>query len=173
MNIYLTVKIDAHTGELTSSFNIVISVSQKIYPIYSYGICELNPNTSYHPDYPEYEDSYALTNNSVTMWKENHEYDTQFGTAICHSVLACKLGFKDESGFHEFKDYKIYNDLNLTTEIHFSSASSFALNSVTGSEIEFYWEGSGNNKTAKVFIVVNDPGYEGTYTGLCYKYNYL
>lgn len=171
--IFVTIKIEAISEGSTTDCNIVVSVSQKIYPIYSYCIEELRPDANFHPNYPAGEYSYALTDNTVKMWEECHEYDLQFETTECHSVQAYKLGYKDDSGFHEFKDYKIYKNSNLTTELKFNTLSEFALNGANDTDKDFNWTGTAYYKTAKVYVVVKDSGYEGTYTGLCYKFNYL
>jgi len=169
----MTVYIDAKSDNNLCDAKVAIQIEEKTYPIYSYGTEEFRPNQDFHPSYPGGEYLEKMTDNSVLMWMEGHEYDLQYETTQCHSVAALKLGYLDDNKvFHEFSDYAIYKESSLTTKIDFSFCASMALSSETYTDTKFAWSGS-SYKTATVYIVVKDTGYAGTYLGKCVKVNYL
>ena len=173
----MTVKIDAEIySSQTSKINksLSVSVSKKIYQICSYGIQEIRPDADYHPDYPASTYISKLVDNSLMLWLEGHEYDLQYETTQCHSLTVYKVGYQDDNGtFHEFSNYKIYKNSNLTGEIKLSTCEIGVLNSSSASDDDFPWDSGTTHRSAKVYIIVNDDGYQGTYIGRCEKYNYL
>lgn len=173
MTLPLKAAIGSHNA--TSS----IDAKQKIYQIAGRGWEEISPNEDYHPSYPVDAYSYVtMEGNAIPIWAEMHEYDMQYGSTICHSLTIYKIGYRDNSGFfHEFSDYKVYKNSNLTGEIDLYSFGygRDVLNDSSASNDYFNWDAPYGSEycSAKVYINVKDEGYEGTYTGICVKYNHL
>ncbi|MBQ0024701.1 MAG: hypothetical protein KBT00_03120 [Bacteroidales bacterium] len=166
--------MNAQNAASQKSAELGISTTKKLGTICAYGVQEIWPDAYYHPDYPAGTYTEKLKDNALPIWQEAHEYDLQYETTPCHSLTIYKIGYLDDSGvFHEFSDYKIYKNSNLSGEIKLSSCASGVLNSASASDDDFNWSSGTTSRSATVYINVKDEGYEGTYIGKCYKYNYL
>ena len=170
----MTVKIEAQNEDSQKSAELGISITKKLGTICAYGEQEIWPDADYHPDYPAATYTVKIKDNSLPIWQEAHEYDLQYETTACHSLTIYKIGYLDEKNvFHEFSNYKIYKNSNLTGEINLSSCAIGVLSSSSASDGDFNWSSGTTYRTASVYISVKDEGYQGTYIGKCDKYNYL
>ena len=169
-----TVKIEAKNIDSQKSSRLEILTTEKLGTICAYGEQEISPDAYYHPDYPAGTYTVKIKDNTLPIWQESHEYDLQYETTACHSLTIYKIGYLDDSGiFHEFSDYKVYKNTNLTGELRLSSCAIGVLSSASASDDEFNWSSGSTHRTATVYISVRDEGYQGTYIGTCDKYNYL
>lgn len=136
------------------------------------------PNSPFYEggDNPNEGEINIISGPTFTMFEEEHDWDLNYETDKCHNFEYRELGYLDESNvFHPFTNVEItlgwsqkYTATTIMSSFFNQMFNEFSSNTYIN------WVKVNNTKYSfNATVSVKDSGFEKTYTGNCYMYNYL